>query len=536
MRRVCLYSPADLNSVSGSAIWVQAVAHVFRAGANVEVVVPQRMLERRSYITGALRAADRIELVDPRRQRRWVPPSGLYAAEALDLIEELDRERRFDAIVLRTFSHCLVAIDRPRLRDRLWSTYILEPERDIDDVEHRAALGAIASASKFVVAQSEEMRALLEAAVPAARGKTVLLPPAVPPAGEDGTSPDIAPLARRMFYAGKFHPFYPVPRMIDFLEELRFSEPDLEFHAVGDQIFRAADDGGWADDLERRLASTPGVIWHGAHAREDVIRLLSAGGIALSLWDYDHGSTMNDLVVSTKLLDYCLAGVPVILNRTVAQESILGRDYPLFVDSVDEALPLIHRLLGDADLYRAAARRTKAAARRFSYPAVYETQVAPYLEDRAEARLCLAARPKLFDVGRRVAIPLTAGTRSIPPTAVDAILAARAAVPDVFFCIGLRAAPGVAAPEPGRDPAAELRGSLPVDVAEAVAFRTTDDPWNWWRTFGIALAPSDAFEAVDLDSVALAEASGATVVRDSSELLDALLDHDAARDAPAAAS
>ena len=80
-------------------------------------------------------------------------------------------------------------------------------------------------------------------------------------------------------------------------------------------------DGGWADDLERRLVTTPGVTWHGAVSRDEVTRLLGRGGIALSLWDYRHGDRMNDLVVSTKLLDYCRAGLPVVLNRPAAQEN-----------------------------------------------------------------------------------------------------------------------------------------------------------------------------------------------------------------------
>ncbi|MEO7664895.1 MAG: hypothetical protein ABIV26_07185, partial [Candidatus Limnocylindrales bacterium] len=260
--RVCLYSPADMNLVIGSSIWVQAAAETFHAGPNVEVTIPLRSLERRRLLTDALRRLPRVRLVDPRRQRRWVPPSGLYSTEALDLIEALDREQPFDAIVLRSFPYCLAAIRRPQIRDRLWSTYILEPERDIEDPAHVADLTAIAEASQYVVVQSEEMRALFEAAVPAGRGRTIILPPAVPPPGSAGVPAGIAPVARRLFYAGKFHPFYPVPAMIDALETLRPAYPDLEFDVIGDQIFRPADDRAWGDDLERRFRHTPGLRWH----------------------------------------------------------------------------------------------------------------------------------------------------------------------------------------------------------------------------------------------------------------------------------
>ena len=541
--RVCLYSPADLNRVIGSSIWVQSVAETLHAGPDVEVVLPLRAPERSRLITDKIRRLPRVTLVDPRRQRRFVPATGLYAAEALDLIETLHRERPFDAIVLRTFALCLAAIARPALRDRLWSTYILEPERDITDPAHVAELTAIATASRYVVVQSEEMRALFEAAVPAGRGKTIILPPAIPSVGSDGGGSDgvattLPAPARRLFYAGKFHPFYPVPRMIDFLEALRSDFPDLEFHAMGDEIFRPTGAEAWGDDLERRLRTTAGVVWHGAVPRDEVIRLLSGGGIALSLWDYGHGSTMNDLVVSTKLLDYCLAGVPVILNRTAAQATILGADYPLFVSSPDEALPLIRRLLDDPTLYRSAAERCRAAAEAFAYPRAY-AGLAPYLEKRADAATHLAERPKLAGTARRIGLVLAPGAATVPTSALEAFRDARAASDAAFLVVGVLPAPGAPDPEPGRDPAAALRAALPEDLAPFISLRTVVDPWNWWRTLGIALAPRAAADdaagdAQDLAgdaagddqdlarAIDLARASGAIVVTSAAELVDAV--------------
>ena len=519
-RRVCLYSPADLNLVSGSSIWVESVAATLVAGQDIEVVLPLRAPERRRIITDQIRRLPRVELVDPRRQRRWVPPTGLYANEALDLVEKLDAERSFDAIILRSFASCLLAVRRAALRDRLWSTYIYEPERDIEDPSYVAGLTEIAQNTRYAVVQSEEQRALLEAAVPAARGKTIILPPAVPPASSGGDEVlRVAPVGRRLFYAGKFHPFYSVLRMVDFLEELRGETPDLELHVIGDQIFRLPNDSGWAGELEERLTSTEGVVWHGAVARDDVGQLLGEGGIALSLWDYRHGSTMNDLAVSTKLLDYCVAGVPVILNRTAAQERILGADYPLFVRSPDEALPLIRRLLADPDLYLGAANRCRAAAETFSYPRVFEG-IAPYLEERRDARLHLAQRPKLAGSEARIGLPLPSHAPAIPQQAIDAFRMALAVTPDAVLCAGVAAAPGAPPVEPGNDPAAALRASLPEDVSGAVALRTVDDPWNWWRTLGLALAPEGV--AIDEASLELGEASGAIVVRSGEALAEAL--------------
>jgi glycosyltransferase involved in cell wall biosynthesis len=374
-RSVLLYSPSNLNQIDGSTIWVQSVTETLLVDPAVEVTIPLRSPVRRDVMTGALRRLDRVRLVDahPRIAARNL---GLTTSQALDLIERLDRARRFDAILLRSLQLCLAAADRPSLRNRMWSCYILEPERDPDDHAYRDQMTRIATASKFVVVQSEGMRRLLESVVPEARGKTVLLPPGIP--AETGPRADLSRPVRRLLYTGKFHPFYPVERMIDFLVELRRDLPDLEFHIAGDKIMPIEADPGYQERLRSRLETTPGVVWHGSLPRERVIALLAEGGVALNLWDYAHGPRMNELVVSTKLLDYASVGVPVVLTRTPTQVELFGADYPLFVDDVDEALSLIRRVLTEPDLYRSTGERAFDASRTFTYQAIHEL-ITPYL-------------------------------------------------------------------------------------------------------------------------------------------------------------
>jgi len=381
-RSVLLYSPANLNNVDGSTIWVDSVIRTLLVDPQMHVTLPLRAPQRRDVITGALRRLDRVRLVDahPRLAGRSL---GLTTTQALDLIERLDRDRPFDAILLRSFQLCLRATERQSLRGRIWACYILEPERDPDDPDYRREMGRIAEASRHVVVQSEGMRRLLESVVPEAIGRTIVLPPGIPeatPRRADAGRP-----VQRLVYTGKFHPFYPVERMIDFMTELRRSEvPGLEFHVAGDKFMDVDDDPGYGSRLRHLLETTPGVVWHGSMPREEVVHLVAEGGVALNLWDFSHGPQMNDLVVSTKLLDYASAGVPVILTRTPTQVELYGADYPLFVDDVDEALPLLRRVLTEPDLYRLTAERSFEASRSYTYPRVHAL-IAPYLgEGRSE--------------------------------------------------------------------------------------------------------------------------------------------------------
>jgi hypothetical protein len=224
-------------------------------------------------------------------------------------------------------------------------------------------------------------------------------------------------------------------------------------------------------------------------------------------------------VVSTKLLDYCLAGVPVILNRTVAQEEILGSDYPLFVRSMDDLVPVLRAVLSDPDLQRAAALRCRAALAPFRYAAVHAA-IGPFLEGRPDVDTALARRPKLHGAGVRIGLPLAATVTSIPPGILEAVGPVMAAAPGAYLVVGRAAAPDAPDPPPGRDPAAALRTGIPATLVERVGTRTITDPWNWWRAFDIMLAP----DGVELDSrlAAIGRDSGALVVRTASELADAL--------------
>ncbi len=470
MTRILFYSPANLNTIDGSAIWVQSVAETLHVGATTNIVLPLRAPEQRDVITGLLRRLPRVELI-PAQQAvsRKVGANGIATNEVIDLIERLDREQPFDVILIRKFEVAQAAVRSPQLRDRLWSTYVLEPENDPTAPSHLRDLAEIASGSRYLVAQSEEMRALTEAIVPAARGRTLLLPPAIPNAPAHRADPGV--IVPRLIYTGKFSPFYPVRQLIGFFEEIRPEVPGLEFHVVGDKIHRPREDPTHAPLLEHALTHTDGVIWHGGLPRDEVETLVAQGGVALSLWDYRYGSRMNDLVISTKLLDYASVGVPVILNRTAAQESVLGPDYPLFVTRLEQTLPLLRRVLTDPGLYRAAAEATFAGSRAFTYANAF-AGIEPFLSGSGADELL--NRSKLPGAERNVGVFGRAAEPAGLP-GLEAIAAGLAARDERFRLIV------AASPVAGR-PAG----------APAIAFVPALDPANWLRMVGpVIVAPDD---------------------------------------------
>jgi glycosyltransferase involved in cell wall biosynthesis len=355
--------------MDGSAIWVQSAVQTFNTDPRLWITLPLKAIERRTVTTALIRRLPRVDVVDSRRVLASAEEI-LSTPSAVDVLLELDRQRRFDIVLVRSFEVCREIVDRGAFPLRLWSCYILEPERDLGNPVYREALARISRSSAMVLVQSPAMAELLRSVDPTSADRLALLPPAIADRPRRRADPDRIRL--RLFYTGKFHPFYPVDRMVEAFVELRRHLPRLEFELVGDKVYQPPDDPTYAPRMRRMLRTTPGVRWYGALPRDRVETVLARGGVALSIWDYRHGSRLNDLVVSTKLLDYASVGLPVVLMRTRAQEEMLGLDYPLFVSDIEEVLPLLRRTLSDPLLYRTAAERTWQASRAFTYSEVYE--------------------------------------------------------------------------------------------------------------------------------------------------------------------
>ena len=362
---VGFYAPANLNTMDGSAIWVESAIQTLHVDPRLRISLVLKAAERRSIITDTIRGLAGVTVVPRPRDS---PP--FDAAEAVDRLEQLDRADPFDVVIVRSYEVCLVAAIRGAFAGRLWAAYVLEPERDPAADEHRAGLERIVGHASRVLVQSTAMADLFRSLVPAVGPALLLLPPAVPVDGPVYAHPE-RPI-RRLLYTGKFHPFYRIEELIDAFVMVRATHRGLSFHVVGDKVFQPPDDPDWAPSLRRRLRGTPGLVWHGALPRPDVLRLLSGGGLAMSIWNFEHGPQANDLVVSTKLLDYAISGLPILLTRTTAQEALLGVDYPLFLEPHEPVVTAIGRALGDLSRSTAAARAARATALRFTYPAVYD--------------------------------------------------------------------------------------------------------------------------------------------------------------------
>ena len=368
--RALVYGDIDLNLIDGSAIWLQSVTQAL-AGAGCAVTLVLKAPVRTSRLIAPLLAEPGVTVRRPFEEHLLEGtgvPGPVSAAAAPDLLARVDAEAPHDLVVLRGRAVTAAAAKSGAFAGRLWP-YLTDVPQSVPGLTPAAAeeLGTIASAARYLLCQTEELRCFLEGSIPAACGKCVLLPPILAEIPTSrGASPAGTPL--RLVYSGKFAPRWNTLEMTELPGLLTARGVAAELHMIGDKIHNAP------GDYQQRMRSAlgaQGVTWHGGHSREDALRLAASCDIGLG---WRHPELDASLELSTKVLEYGAIGLPVILNRTPMHEGLLGADYPLFAASLTDVVDVAAAAAADPGLYRKAADRTARAAEQFTL-------------DRAAARL-----------------------------------------------------------------------------------------------------------------------------------------------------
>jgi glycosyltransferase involved in cell wall biosynthesis len=354
-RRIAVYGEVDPNLVDGSSVWLQSICQVLASldGVEVTLLLRRPLVPERRFLLDELGANGAVEVVDAGR------PGVLAPDEALDLLQELDRDRaRFDVVLLRGQALLAAAADREGFDGRLWP-YAMTGRGMPDRM-----LRALAARSARLLCQTEEVAEELRQIVPAANASLLVLPPMIPdfPPPPPGRKGGEGPL--RLVYSGKLAPEYCWLETVTAFRRLREAQPGTELHVLGDKVYRPPDRPGFHEEAIRALRETEGLRWHGAVPRAAVGGLLRECHLALSIRDPGVEAARE---ISTKVLEYGAAGLPVLLNRAPAYERLLGEDYPLFIDGPADAAELLCGPALDPELRATAADACLAAGEEFTF-------------------------------------------------------------------------------------------------------------------------------------------------------------------------
>jgi glycosyltransferase involved in cell wall biosynthesis len=252
------------------------------------------------------------------------------------------------------------------------------------DTSWRASLAEIAAASRYVLCQTAALEELLKHSVLAMQGKTRRLPPMVPPLPAGASTRADAAAGDgvlRMAYAGKFAPLWGIREMLEVADRLAERGVRFELHVYGDKIHNPADDPGFRDGVRERLDNTPSVTWHRGVARTTLLESLRSMDLG---WAWRSPELEdNTLELSTKVLEYGLCGLPVLMTRGPANVAAFGNDYPFFARTVADVVDLLAMAASDRSLLRNASVRTTGVAAAHTFDRIRAEYLAPLMAAQA---------------------------------------------------------------------------------------------------------------------------------------------------------
>lgn len=358
--RVCLFGDVDLNVIDGSAVWLVSLAEALATQTDVEIHLLLKADIERELLTSGIAEHRNITVWPPGGAR--ITPSTLP-----ERLQALDRHVDFDVVIVRGLAAARAVADSGRFEGRLWLYLTDIPQRLVEMTgPRRAELDRLFARSARVLCQTENLRAFLSSVFPLHDAKYLLLPPMVPEEvfAVARASTDGRPF--RMLYAGKFAPGWGVEHMVESFTELRTRYPRIEFHIAGDKIHDPPAQPGFKARITAALQQD-GVVWHGALSRAAVFELLGEVDVALAMRD---GFMDESRELSTKLLEYCAAGVPVFCNRNLIHEELFGSDSPLLLDGHEQLTDALNAAIRNPAGLRAIGDSVRSIALEHSFQQV----------------------------------------------------------------------------------------------------------------------------------------------------------------------
>ena len=366
MKRVLICGNPDLNYIDGSSIWAQTIALATAATGEAQIDFLAKSTPERDELFGPLKTVSNLNILDGTLPQHWQGKGykRLTLPMMADLAIRLDRGKPYDVIIVRGLDIATKLLEAPDVLAKCWM-YLTDIPQALGEYtqEQRQIMQRIARGCQRLLCQTEGFITLWSALVPGLEPKKYgLYTPVIP--NIPNNLPPLSKRPQRAIYAGKFKGDWMTLEMATCWSEVRLHSPGSELVMIGDKIHDEPSRPGYKQQMQQALQTTPGLSWLGAQSRHKVQQQLQQALVGLSWRD----ESMNDTVeYSTKILEYGGAGCAAILNRNVLHEHLLGADYPLYANSIEEFKRQLTRALNEPQVLQQAANALRKLAERHTF-------------------------------------------------------------------------------------------------------------------------------------------------------------------------
>lgn len=367
--KLLVYADVNLNIMDGSSVWLAEMLSLIAADPRVQVDFLSKAPDEGGPLNQQVGEQTRIRRIE-------VAPRILQLSDAVAAIRDLDKEHEYDRVFVRgniALGKELIAFLQGRL-----VFYTLEPFQRMAELgrAEKREIGEILGQTAFIVVQSGRMREAYSREFGITAQGIYVLPPLIPPPLKE---PSFRNRLNTLCYTGKFSTEWGTPELLDVFQLLKQKLPYAKLNVAGAKFH--GDLAGRRDEIEAFFKTDASVNWAGIISRQESINLSRNSDIGFALRSpvIDNDDSQE---LSTKLFEYMSAGKPVILRPTKVHKELLGQNYPLFAESVEEAAGKCAEAMTDVGLYSCAAKMAYDAYKRFARDVNHQTFIDKLFEGK----------------------------------------------------------------------------------------------------------------------------------------------------------
>lgn len=348
-KHIVVFTDLCINVIDGSSVWLMSLIELLLLDRNLVVILVSR-------------EPSRIHA-----QFSKFEDSGRFI---LEVFSDQYSDERIDSYV--TF--CSAVIDKyqasktivrcvPKVADRLLPVLGLEKVSSlIYYLIGEAYPGEnLLKATHAIFVQTEESKRRFENRFPvwSKRKQVRILRPMIP---DEFNCETIAPNGKLIIsYTGKLSKGYMAKEMIDFISrgtnEVGFLICAAKYHRPdGDEYIKTLKSG-----ITKARTSGKILLFEGL-PRERVIDLIKPTHIG---WSVRSDQFENSSEISTKVLEYCSLGKPILLNKYESNVKLLGDDYPFYCSDFASITKAIEFIKCNSQMYIEQSARCRVLANKY---------------------------------------------------------------------------------------------------------------------------------------------------------------------------
>ena len=377
VRIILLYGDLDLNVIDGSSIWLVNLAKLLLQDKEnyIDILLKKRI--RNHILVGEIETRYRIRLLYVKDYIDHI--TEVDSGNIVRILKTVDGLRDYSCMIIRG-TQVMESVASSEIIGKVipYLTDFCHDKDKMPDAQKNFLKDLYRKVQAYFV-QTEAMKEYLKDILQVDGSKFHVLYPVAFPGKKSEKQ------AKTIVYAGKIAKDWNIMELLDIMEKLSKEDPAIRLHFIGNKV--NADLAEQKQEIFSRLKNADNIIFYGARPHSETERITKGCCLGYSFRsrevDHDHS-----LEVSVKLLEYCHGGVPVLLRRTKMHEAILGKDYPLFVESEEECVEKILTVFSNPEVWENAEMCLSRSAEKFSVKHIYEN-VKKALQTYPEKRMRL---------------------------------------------------------------------------------------------------------------------------------------------------